>query len=54
MMKNASTFTRYTIYLYVQRKHSSIFPNVEIAMRILLSMVVKNAGVERSFSKLNL
>jgi hypothetical protein len=36
----------------VQRKKSSIFPNVEIAMRIFLSMMVTNASGERSFSKL--
>jgi hypothetical protein len=31
---------------------SSIFPNVEIAMRFFLSMMVINASGERSFSKL--
>jgi hypothetical protein len=31
---------------------SSNFPNVEITMRIFLSMMVTNASGERSFSKL--
>jgi hypothetical protein len=31
---------------------SSIFPDVEIAMRIFLSMIVTNASGERPFSKL--
>jgi hypothetical protein len=31
---------------------SSVFPDVEIPMRIFLSIMVKNASGERSFSKL--
>jgi hypothetical protein len=33
-------------------KLSSVFPNVEISMRIFLSMMLTNASGERSFSKL--
>jgi hypothetical protein len=48
--KNTSTFTKYIPICTT--KIFSVFPNVEIAMRIFLSMVVANASGERSFSKL--
>jgi hypothetical protein len=49
--KNAPTFTKY-IPVCTMKKISSVFPNVEIVMRIFLSTMITNASGERSLSKL--
>ena len=51
-MENPSVKMLYKIL--TDKKLVSTFPNVEVAMRIYLSLMVSNATGERTFSKLKL
>ena len=51
-MENPSVKMLYKIL--IDKKLVSTFPNVEVAMRIYLSLIVSNATGERTFSKLKL
>ncbi|XP_065662680.1 uncharacterized protein LOC136085314 [Hydra vulgaris] len=51
--KDEHSFTKF--YSTLKRDHlESTFPNIEISLRIFLSMMVSNCTGERSFSKLKL
>ena len=42
------------MYQFVKKDWASVFSNIEIALRIYLSMMCSNCSGEKSFSKLNL
>ena len=42
------------MYQFVEKDWVSMFPNIEIALRIYLNMMWSNCSGERSFSKSNL
>ena len=42
------------MYQFLKKDRASVFPNIEIALRIYLSMMCSNCSGERSYSKLNL
>ena len=42
------------MYQFLKKDWASVFPNIEIALRIYLSMMCSNCSCERSFWKLNL
>ena len=41
------------MYQFVKKDWAPVFPNIEIVLRIYLSMMCSNCSEERSFSKLN-
>ena len=42
------------MYEFVNKDWTSVFPNIEIVLRIYFSMMCSNCSGERSFSELNL